>query len=312
MLDLFRDARRWCRRQLIGNIPELLRQITLDQDQIRVEQDEIKLALGNLQARLLRDARYRSIHEAEFQVFSQFGEDGIIQYLINNVPVANTTFIEFGVEDYREANTRFLLMNNNWKGLIIDAGTAHIDFLQRYNHGRLLWSRDINAVSAFITRTNINDLIRRAGVSGDIGLLSIDIDGNDYWIFEEIDVVAPRIVIIEYNSIFGPDLSVTIPYRDDFERISAHYARLYFGASLAALCDLADAKGYAFVGSNGVDVNAFFVRRDIVGSLPVLSAHEGYVESRIRESRGIDGSNTYISDHRDRLRLIADMDVYDR
>ncbi|HLH23439.1 MAG TPA: hypothetical protein VK066_13030 [Chloroflexota bacterium] len=304
-------ARAWYRRQLLGDTPQLLRQIAFDQEQLRVEQDELKLSLGKLHATLVSNAQYASIQEAEFKVFSQFGEDGIIQYLIRHVPVPNTTFVEFGVEDYREANTRFLLMSNNWRGLIIDAGTAHLEFLRRYNGDRLLWSHEIHAISAFVTRANINDLIRRAGISGDIGLLSIDIDGNDYWIFDAIDVITPRIVVIEYNSTFGPELRITVPYKDDFNRLAAHHGRLYFGASLAALCDLAEAKGYAFVGSDSVGVNAFFVRKDVVGTLPVLSAREGYVESRVRESRGADGSNTYISQHRDRLRVIADMEVYD-
>jgi hypothetical protein len=292
-------------------MPQLLRQIALDQDRLLIEQDELKLTLGKLHAALVRDACYQSIHQAEFKVFSQFGEDGIIQYLVSHVPVPSTIFVEFGVEDYGESNTRFLLMNSNWKGLIIDAGTAHIDFLRRYNSGHLLWSHDIDAASAFVTRDNINDILRHAGVAGDIGLLSIDIDGNDYWIFDTIDVIMPRIVVIEYNSTFGPDLRITVPYRDDFNRIAAHYARLYFGASLAALCELAEAKGYTFVGSNSAGVNAFFVRRDLAGALPALSAREGYVHSRVRESRGSDGSDTHISDHRDRLRVIADMQVYD-
>src|SRR5262249_12811597 len=207
--------------------------------------DSARLQLGWVQSREVRSAD--RLQDAEFRVFSQFGEDGIIQFLTQRVPIECDIFVEFGVQDYRESNTRFLLEKDNWRGLIIDAGDAHQTFLESSELG---WRHWIDAVTAFIDRDNINELISAAGISGDIGLLSIDIDGNDYWVLEAIEAVSPRLLVVEYNSLFGPEAAITIPYDPRFDRTAAHASGLYFGASLAALTRLAGERGYALVGSN--------------------------------------------------------------
>jgi hypothetical protein len=222
--------------------------------------------------------------EAELRVHSQFGDDGIIQYLVRLLNVEPTSFVEFGVENYTEANTRFLLVNNNWRGLIL--------------------------VAAFIDRDNINGLIADNGFRGDLGILSIDIDGNDYWVWERINVVNPTIVIAEYNSVFGGSHAVTVPYDPGFYRTTAHYSNLYWGCSLKALCVLAHRKGYEFVGCNSAGNNAYFVRRDRLGPLKPLSSEAGYVESRFRESRDADGRLTFLSGDA-RRQAIAHMSVVD-
>ncbi len=248
-----------------------------------------------------------SLTEIEFKVFSQFGEDGIIQYLINIIPIKNKVFIEFGVQDYQESNTRFLLMNNNWEGLIIDSNKRHIEFIK---NDEIYWKYNIKAVCEFITRENMNDIFRLNGFEGDIGLLSIDIDGNDYWVWDAITIISPRIVICEYNSVFGYRHAVTIPYVADFNRTKAHYSNLYFGASLPALCFLARKKGYIFVGSNSTGSNAFFVRKDLANSIINVVPEKGYVCSKFRESRDSTGQLTYISGE-NRSQLIEDLEVYD-
>jgi hypothetical protein len=121
-------------------------------------------------------------------------------------------------------------------------------------------------------------------------------------------VISPRIVICEYNSVFGKDAPITIPYAPDFYWTKAHYSNLYFGASLPALCHLAEQKGYIFVGTNSVGTNAFFVRRDAAGALPALTAEEGYIEDRLRGSRDQKGRLTFLSGAA-RLAVIADMPV---
>jgi len=247
------------------------------------------------------------LSDIEFQVFSQWGEDGIIQFLISKVPIENEIFIEFGVQDYSESNTRFLLMNDNWKGLIMDSSA---EFINKIRSSQIYWQHDLTAVKAFITKDNINDIIASNNISGDIGILSIDIDGNDYWIWDAISVVSPRIVICEYNSVFGCDRAITIPYKEDFERTKAHYSNLYFGASLKALYGLAEKKGYNFVGSNKAGANAFFVRKDVARDLNALDCKTGYVKSKSRESIDKAGRLTYVSGD-ERAKLIAGMKVYD-
>src|SRR4029077_2764365 len=120
------------------------------------------------------------------------------------------------------------------------------------------------------------------------------IDGNDYWVWERINSIAPVVVVAEYNSVFGRDRAVTIPYDADFQRSVAHFSNIYYGCSLKALCHLAARKGYEFVGSNSNGNNAFFVRSDRAGAFRHRSAEEGYIESRFRESRSSTGEMTYL------------------
>jgi hypothetical protein len=260
-------------------------------DSIEARATYIQEALGRIEARQTESAK--TLHEAEFRVFSQWGEDGIIQFLSRHIPIENKTFVEFGVQDYLESNTRFLVVKDNWSGLVIDGSAENIGKIRR---SEIYWRHHIQAACAFITRENINDIIRSAGISGDIGLLSIDIDGNDYWVWQAIDVVKPRIVVTEYNSRFGADRAVSVPYDSQFVRSRAHCSMIYYGASLAALARLGETKGYVLVGCNSAGNNAFFVRKDIQpASLPGLSAREAYVRASFRESRDSSGNLNFLS-----------------
>jgi hypothetical protein len=272
------------------------------------EVHRLQAQLGGLEARAVAALGPHELRRAQFSVFSQFGEDGILQFLIQRVPIERDIFVEFGVEDYSESNTRFLLMHDNWRGLILDGGATHIEFLRRTGLG---WRHQLDAVSAFVDRDNINALIGSAGIEGDIGLLSIDIDGNDLWVLAAIEVVSPRILVVEYNSTFGPQAAVTVPYDRRFQRGEAHYSHLYWGASLAALDRVAARKGYRLVGGNSAGNNAFWVREDVAGDLPAVTVAEAYAPSRFRESRARDGSLSLVGDHRERLALMREMRLWD-
>lgn len=228
--------------------------------------------------------------DVEFSVFSQFGDDGIIQWLIHRLPGLSDTFVEFGVEDYQEANTRFLLVNDNWRGLVMDGSSRNVDAIKR---DPISWRHDLQSACAFVTVENIDQLLRQHGFEGDIGLLHIDIDGNDYWVWRAVTAARPAIAIIEYNSVFGADRAITVPYDPKF-RTGTRFSNLYFGASLPALCDLAHSKGYDFVGSNSAGNNAYFVRSELQHGLKTLTAAEGYVVSRFADSRDSKGRLTYL------------------
>jgi hypothetical protein len=272
----------------------------------RVEINSILLGQLHVERILKLSPPVDSLCQVEFRVFSQWGEDGIIQYLVNNVPIEEKAFVEFGVEQYTESNTRFLLMHNNWRGLVIDGNADYIRFIR---HDEMVSRRhDLTAVHCLLTKENINETIKNAGFVGDIGVLSIDVDGNDYWLWDAVTVVNPRIVVCEYNSVFGSDAAVTVPYSPSFRRTQAHYSDLYFGASLAALCSLAERKGYDFIGSSSQGINAFFVRKGLSHRLRKLTAKEGYVQSRQRESRDPQGELTFIGGA-ERLGSIRDMEV---
>jgi hypothetical protein len=250
--------------------------------------EAIQEALGRIERRQLDAEHSSALAPHEFRVFSQWGEDGIIQFLLRHVAIDRKVFVEFGADYYNtESNTRFLLTNNNWSGLVIDGAQENID---RIAVTRAYIMHRLKAVQAFVTRDNINSLLQQNDVRGEIGLLSIDIDGNDYWVWKAVDVISPVIVIVEYNYRFGSDRAVTIPYDAAFDREKVHASRVYYGASLKALCELGKRKGYAFVGCNSHGVNAFFVRRDrLPDRIKELTPEEGFVAAEVAEVFTVDG-----------------------
>jgi hypothetical protein len=241
----------------------------------------LREAVGRIEARQLNSIPSRTLIDREFKVYSQCGEDGIIQWLISQVQIERKIFVEFGVENYVESNTRFLLTNNHWSGLVIDGNQANTDYIKK---DAIYWQHNLKVCCAFITKENINELLEQNGISGEIGLLSIDIDGNDYWVWDAITVVRSAIVVIEYNARFGTEKSVSVPYKPNFERHREHPSGIYFGASLRALVELGRQKNYAFVGCNSNGSNAFFIRRDkMPASLNELSLEEGFEDRKFRE-----------------------------
>lgn len=273
---------------LIRRIKALIRTISGFDQRLCIIQE----ALGRIEARQ-NSKEGGGINEQEFRVYSQWGEDGIIQFLLRHVAIKSRVFVEFGASNYLESNTRFLLVNNNWSGLVIDGDPLNVSSIRA---DPIYWRFNLKADCSFVTKVNINGLLERNGISGDIGLLSIDIDGNDYWVWKEIEIVSPRIVVIEYNSRFGANRVVTIPYHEDFTRQQAHHSLVYYGASLRALVNLGKQKGYAFVGCNKNGVNAFFVRSDLlVEPLQEVTVEAGYVAGKFREARDANGTLLFLT-----------------
>lgn len=266
------------------------------------------LLLGRLLSESIISKKYiASLCEVEFKVFSQWGDDGIIQWLVNNLEFPNKTFIEFGVENYRESNTRFLMMNNNWSGFVMDASESNV---AQIINSEYYWQYDLQAKTVFVDKDNINHLLLSSGLSREVGILHIDLDGNDYWIWKEIDIISPIVVILEYNSVFGIDRAITIPYDKSFLRTKSHHSNLYFGSSLRALYQLSLDKGYSFIGCNSVGNNSYFVRNDKLNdAVKRISLENGYVLSKFRESRDRQGRLTYISGP-NRIEAIRGMPVY--
>jgi hypothetical protein len=270
------------------------RGLTRSNAEMLARMHKLQEALGRIESRQIGADWPGDLMSAEYRVFSQWGEDGIIQALQRQLPIERKIFVEFGVQNYTESNTRYLLTNNNWSGLVLDGSAEFIAYIR---NDPIYWQYNLKAECSFITRENINTIIHQAGVSGEIGLLSIDIDGNDYWVWREIAVVRPAIVVCEYNARFGPERAVTIPYRPDFVREKAHFSNIYYGASLRALYQLSKRKGYAFVGCNSAGNNAFFVRSDLLAGSRIkeLTVEQGFVPNRFRESRTRDGQLAFLS-----------------
>ena len=268
--------------------------------------EQVKMNQGKILAQLNRSRSSKRLADYEFKVFSQWGEDGIIQRLIDVVELGDRTFIEFGVEDFFESNCRYLMMNDNFAGFVMDGSS---DNIWACKNSYFYWRYALQAQQAFITRDNINELLKSSGFGQDLAILSVDLDGVDYWVTEAIEGFKPRILIHEYNATFGSERKISVPYDPAFQRNKAHSSNLYWGASLGALTYLAEKRGYSLVGTNSAGCNAFYVRNDLLSDkLEALSAERGYTESRYRESRDPSGKLTYISGA-ERLRVIAGLPV---
>ena len=155
------------------------------------------------------------------------------------------------------------MMKDNWRGFVIDGSERNISRLVKSYY---YWKYDLQAICAFVDKDNIEDLLDQSGFDHDLGILSIDLDGVDYFILSSIARFKPRILICEFNPVFGPIRKVTVPYDERFQRFEHHYSGLYWGASLSALNDVATSLGYELIGTNSAGHNAFFVRSDLIRS----------------------------------------------
>ncbi len=232
---------------------------------------------GSQQTQVLLSLTYRNMlrqgatlptfDEVGFSAFSQSDEDGILLYIFSLIGVTNKRLIDIGCGAIHDSNAANLLINHGWSGLLIDGDRRMIDIAREFYAE---WPDTRQAppllVQAFVTAENVEQLVSDNGFAREVDLLSIDLDGIDYWVWKALDCVRPRVAIMEYQSFLGPERAITVPYRADFQktdyRENDEYPN-YLGASLAALRDLGNEKGYRLVGCNRYGYNAFFVRRDL-------------------------------------------------
>lgn len=211
--------------------------------------------------RMLRENTLPALTDTGFRVFSQFEEDGKLLCIFSLIGMDNKIFIELGSDDGINSNCANLYFNFGWYGLFIDANKKSIArgkrFYSKYPHA---WYYKPDFAMAKVTTDNVNRIIGNAGYTGEVGLLSIDIDGNDYWIWKALDVVSPRVVIIETHVEFGMR-NIVVPYDENYVYPGKH--KLYHGASPFAMQRLAALKGYRLVGANELGFNLIFVRNDI-------------------------------------------------
>ena len=240
--------------ELTQNILSEVREI-----QMMVERSAI-LAKEQYIAQALREERYADPKRLErhgFKVYSQFDEDGIIQEIFRRIGTTDRRFVEFGVENGLENNTLKLLLDG-WHGLWIEGSEGWVTAI-RTRFADVLSAGRLTVRPAFITAENISDLVA-PWATGEIDLLSIDIDGNDFHIWEALRAIRPRVVVIEYNAKFPPPMSIVQEYRAE----NIWKGTDYMGASLEALVRLGARLGYSLVGTNFVGLNAFFVRDDLL------------------------------------------------
>ncbi len=196
-----------------------------------------------------------------FSVHSKHGEDGLILGLFERVGVERHTFVEIGIQDGLECNSANLAFHFGWSGVMLEGGEAYAHEASK-NYANV---PRVTIRQSFVTRENVNALLDETKADRDCDLFSIDIDGNDYWIWEALEDFRPRLVVAEYNAYFGPERAVTIPYDPQFAH-RGKYPRGYMGASLAALNKLASKKGFALVAGSDLGRNAFFLRRELLSA----------------------------------------------
>ena len=239
----------------------------------------------------LKFKKINDISNVEFRIFSLWGEDGIIDWLINQVPNIPKNFIEIGTEDYKESNTRFLLINKNWNGILIEGNG---DDVKKIKKDRIYWKHNIKIVNKFINLSNIDSILNNLDLKKKIGLISLDIDGIDYWILKKLKKLKPVIFICEFNPIFGHKKMITVPYKKSFNRNKEHYSNSYFGTSIAAIQDLLK-KDYLFVGSNSAGNNGFFINKKYKKFFHNKIKNFKIFESKYRENRNKKNELTFFN-----------------
>ena len=234
--------------------------------------------LQSLHAHLAGGADQREVlRRAELRVYSQNGEDGLLLALFSKLGVTDRRFVEFGIGQITKCNSTHLAVQFGWTGLLIDGSTQMVEQARRFYREKLPEdSERLRCLECWLTPENINQVLGDAGFRGEIDLLSLDIDGNDYWMWKAIDVIRPRLVIAEYNASLGVDAPLITQYDASFNRFAMHPFGWYYGASLPALERLGSAKGYRLVGCESSGLNAFFVRSDLTLELRTLDAKDAF------------------------------------
>ncbi|WP_411503955.1 FkbM family methyltransferase [Brevibacillus centrosporus] len=194
----------------------------------------------------------------EKQVYSQNGEDGMIEELFSRIGTTNQIFVEFGVSVGLECLTHNLLVHHGWSGLMIEADPQHFQQLE-VNFGHIL---RVTLHHERVSRENIASIFRANHIPASFDFLSIDIDGNDYWVWQALSEWKPRVVVIEYNASFPPPQKMVVVYDPNF----SWDGTTHFGASLTSLAGLGKQLGYALIGTDTRGVNAFFIRRDLLAA----------------------------------------------
>ena len=295
--------------KIIKVITKLLRKLNLD----RIFFDKIffNIGLNQISENRKNYDNIDNIQQVELKVFSQNGEDGIIDYLLTKLKLIphSTNFIEIGVGDYRESNTRFIYNQFHSKGVIIDCIN---DMKKKVKPHVNLWKGDLRICNSFINSNNINEILEK-NCDFDVDVFSLDIDGIDYWIIQKLKKNISKIFIAEFNPVFGSKLKVTVPNIDNFDRTNYHYSNLCYGMSLSALIDVMKEKNFYFVGTNLQKMNAFFVsndfnKKDFFNNL-IIGSLENYTNSNIRDSRDINNNLNYLSGFEKKIKEIENCKV---
>lgn len=211
---------------------------------------------------ILRDPKYQDPKRLEpygFKGNSQLDEDGIIQEIFHRIGTTDKRLIEFGVGGQEMENNTVYLIKRGWKALWLDGDPKKCEFLRKAFAGPVGTKRLIIG-NELVTCENVNDIFKKYGFTGEMDLLNIDIDGNDYWVWEKLNIINPRVVVAEYNAKYAPPMEWILAHNHNHK----FKKNDYMGASLTSITKLAEKKGYSLVGTTLSGANAFFVRNDLL------------------------------------------------
>jgi hypothetical protein len=209
------------------------------------------------------------LHETGFRCFSQFEEDGKILFIMAVLGIQEGVFLDLGSADGVNSNCANLALNFGWRGFFFDGNQSNIERGRTfYNSHPDTWAYPPMFVCAMINRENINQLLTEASVPPEVDFMSIDIDGNDYWVWDALSVTTPKVVMIETHIEFGMN-DIVVPYDKDYVYPGRHPD--YHGASPVAMEKLARRKGYRLVGANRYGFNTIYVREGLAPTLPPVS-----------------------------------------
>ena len=258
---------------------------------------KINIGLLTSHAMSARKHSMKDLWDAEFRVFSQFGEDGIVDLLLDELQISKPRIMEIGAGDFSECNSRFALHKRNCSAYLVD---MREDLQRGLQESEIRWKASVAVEIAKIDEKNIKDIESRAiRFLKYIDVISLDIDGIDFWIAQHINWNGIKIAIVEYNPVFGAKLSVSIPKDTFSSRFEHHYSGLVYGASLLAWIEFFASKDMRFVGTNRAGNNAFFVPSSLAGNLPFrlpdISQLDAYVDWQIRDSRNQDQTLSSLS-----------------
>ena len=290
-------------------IKKLIRKI-LDQLFLR-KFDDIKIQKGQLFEKYLQTnfENITSLDQAYFKVFSQDTEDGIIQLLLKTLNINDIKFVEIGTQDYSESNTRYLFETKRCEGLIID---PFPNLKKKIKSILRIWKNTLNIHNDYTNSNNIVEILKKYSFDKNIDLFSLDIDGIDYWVLDAIPSKISKIFVVEYNPYYGPNLEISAPNIDKFDRFKYHSTGFCWGASLKAIINLMHKKGYTFVGTNRLNVNSFFILNDLVKHLrvkiPDTKNLSKYTNVKFNIMKSSKNKFASISDVRDK---IGDIEVFD-
>jgi hypothetical protein len=282
-------------RALRAAVGEVDRRVEQQAAAVRRDTREIRRHLDRIESQVQALLRHAYVPAAElpssaalasrrFGMLSQNGEDGITWAILRQIGVTDRRFVDIGCADHGW-NSGFLAEECGWSGVMVDSDAQALAATRRRFHAR------VATEAAFVTPETVDALFTAHGFTGEVDLLSIDVDGSDYWIWRGLTVCRPRVVILEYNSVFGGGRAVVVPYETGRVWDEAAKAERYFGASLAAVERLAREKGYRLVAIEPDSANAFLVRDDAAGALAAAPAGELFRPQRkyAKDDRRRDG-----------------------